>query len=157
MHNFKFWPVATLCIAMISTIAAPLALAQQSGTAPNTGIPANLAPPPPELQNLEEGEKPAITIQKNNNTPNEEAITQQRQQGVVTDVKVHSGGSTYHIRPKQVGTSMPGDTPSAPANGAQWVIKEFDWGQKKEKPANPGTEQTVDNKTAPAPPATPAK
>ncbi|MGS0743000.1 hypothetical protein ACVBEF_14380 [Glaciimonas sp. GG7] len=147
MNNLKVWQIATFCMAM-SAITAPLVHAQQPANTPN---PATLAPPPPELENLEVGEKPAITIQ-NNNIRKEDAITQQRQQGVVTDVQVQSGGSTYHIKPRQVGTSMPGDTPSAPANGAQWVIKEFDWGQKKEKPAAPGQGQAVDNKTAPAPP-----
>lgn len=156
MNNLKVWPVATfsaLLIAAVGVIPTPMVQAQQPT---NTPRPANLAPPPPELQNLEEGEKPAITIQKNEKAP-EDAITQQRQQGVVTDIKVNSGGSTYHIVPRTVGTSLPGDTPSAPANGARWVIKEFDWGQKKEKPANPGEEQAVDNKTAPMPPTTPAK
>ncbi|MBC7489167.1 MAG: hypothetical protein H7240_03405 [Glaciimonas sp.] len=153
MNNFKFWPITTLCIAAISAMATPLVQAQQPANFPNA---VNLAPPPLELDKLEKGEKPAITIQKNDK-PKEAAITQQRQQGVVTDIKVHSGGSTYHLRPKQVGTSMPGNTPSAPANGAQWVIKEFDWGQRKEKSVNPGEEQAVDNKIAPAPPNTPAE
>lgn len=153
MNNSKVWQVATLCIAAVAAIATPFVQAQQPTNAPKAG---NLAPPPPEMEKLEEGEAPAITIHKNDIKP-EEPITQQRQQGVVTDVKVHSGGSTYHIRPnRQVGTSVPGDIPGAPANGAQWVVKEFDWGQKKEKPAKPGQAQAADSKTAPTPPTVPA-
>lgn len=154
MNNLKVWPVATfaaLFIATIGTFITPAALAQQSA---GTSRPTNLAPPPPELQNLEEGQKPDITIEKNEKAP-EGTITQQRQQGVVTDIKVNSGGSTYHIVPRTTGTSLPGDTPGAPANGARWVIKEFDWGQKKEKPKNPGQDQAVDAKTAPMPPTAP--
>ena len=154
MNNSKAWQVATISIyiaaAALSAIATPLVHAQQPSNAPKAG---NLAPPPPELERLEEGEKPAITIQKNEIKP-EEAITQQRQQGAVTDVKVHSGGSTYHLKPKQVGTSMSGDTPSAPVSNPQWVVKEFDWGQKKEKP---GQAQAADSKSAPPPPTAPAK
>ena len=156
MNNIKVWPVATfaaLLIAAVGAITTPSVLAQQPADAPR---PASLAPPPPELQNLDEGQKPDITIEKNEKAP-EGTITQQRQQGVVTDIKVNSGGSTYHIVPRTAGTSLPGDTPGAPANGARWVIKEFDWGQKKEKLPAPGQEQAVDTKTAPMPPTTPAQ
>jgi len=146
MNTSKVWQVATLCIAAVAAIATPLVYAQQPANAPKT---MGLGAPPPELEKLEEGEAPAITIHKNENK-SEEAITQQRKEGVVSDIKVHSGGSTYHIIPKQnVGTSLPGDSPGGTTNGAQWVVKEFDWGQKKVKPANPAEQQATDSKAVP--------
>ncbi|KAF3997369.1 hypothetical protein [Glaciimonas immobilis] len=148
MNNLKVWPMATIAALFIAAFGAsvtPTVLAQQSA---DPARPTGLAPPPPEMQHLEEGEKPAISIEKEQKAP-EGSITQQRQQGVVTDIKVNSGGSSYHIIPRK---SVDADNTSA--NGAQWVIKEFDWGQKKEKPAKPGDEQGG-GKTAPAPPAAP--
>ncbi len=137
MHTLRIWPLITVCIA---AYAMPqLAGAQQ---------PANPAPPPPQTQKLEEGEAPTITIRK----PGEEEqpITQKKQQGKVTEVKVKSGGSTYYLKPNdQPGSSLPGDVESKSMRGSQWQVMEFDMTRQKDQKQ---VEQTPD---APQPP--PAK
>src|SRR5438876_884154 len=122
MNNSKVWQLATVCIAFLAT-----PLLTQAQQAPRAS-----APPPPELQHLEEGEAPSITIRKPEGGQGN--ITEKREQGRVTEIKVQKGGSTYYLKPQQVvGTSVPGDTPSSPARGAQWQVKEFDLGQKQRK------------------------
>jgi hypothetical protein len=89
------------------------------------------APPPPVLEKLDEGAPPSITIQDKEDKPRQNSITQTRSQGAVDDVTVNSGPSTYHLRPRTVGNSVPGDIPSAPRTNPEWVIKTFDLGSGK--------------------------
>ena len=119
MNKSKVWQLLAICIASIATPV--LVNAQQP--------PQTVAPPPPELQKLDEGEAPAVTIRKPGEGPAD--ITEKREQGRVTEVKVNSGGSTYSVKPQsQAGTLGPND---GPVRGAQWQIKEFDLGQKPRK------------------------
>ncbi|AMO93695.1 hypothetical protein CFter6_0977 [Collimonas fungivorans] len=123
MNKSQVWQ---LLAAGIVSLATPLLVNAQQAPQPSR----NAAPPPPELQKLEEGEAPAVTIRKPGDEP--AGISQKREQGRVTEVKVESGGSTYYVKPgSQAGTLQPGD--SIP-RGAQWQIKEFDLGQKARKP-----------------------
>jgi Protein of unknown function (DUF2782) len=96
------------------------------------------APPPPQMENLNEVDAPSVTIQ----TPSEQrqkTITETRQQGRVNEVKVDGPTSTYYLHPA---------SPSTPISGSpvlvtpQWKIKEFDWGGKKKA-------KTADNAGAP--------
>ncbi|WP_034299658.1 hypothetical protein [Herbaspirillum sp. RV1423] len=124
--NTRSRSAVSLCFSLL--MLSSLAHAQAVSDKP--------APPPPELQTLEEGEPPAVTIKK----PGEEegsgnSITERRDHGQTKEVKVKSGPSTYYLKPKeQLGSSVPGDVQSGPPTGAQWQIKEFDWGSKKKKP-----------------------
>jgi hypothetical protein len=123
MKLSKFCSFAVLSIA--AGIAPALALAQQVN-AP--------APPPPEMENLNEVEAPGVTIQ----TPGEQrqkTITEKREQGRVTEVKVDGPSSTYYLRPRTTGTSITGAADSPPQTNPQWQIKEFDWGGKKKAKA----------------------
>jgi hypothetical protein len=120
---------ATLLCASAS-LAAPLAFAQPAPA----GLAAQPAPPPPELEKLEEGEPPAVTIRK----PGEDSRTQgnsikeRRDHGQTKEIEVKSGPSTYYVRPNpQLGGSTPGDAQSPPPSSAQWKVGEFDWGVKK--------------------------
>lgn len=86
---------------------------------------------PPVLEKLEEGEPPAITIRK---PESEKQITEKRQQGKVTEVKVKSGNSTYYLKPADpAGSAMRGDGQSDEMRAAQWPVLEFDMGAKKKK------------------------
>ena len=125
MNLSQVWPKAALLAALAAASLAP-AWAQQSA-------PTNVAPPPPELQNLEEGAPPAVTIKKQGDEPSSgNSVTERRDHGNTTEIKVHSGPSTYYLKPQQqVGTALPGDAQSGPPTPAQWVIKEFDWGGSK--------------------------
>jgi len=117
---------AALLAALAATsLVSSLALAQQKAPA--------AAPPPPELEVLEEGPPPSVTIKKQGDAPSTgNSVTERRDHGQTTEVKVQSGPSTYYLKPtQQVGTALPGDAQSGPATPAQWVIKEFDWGGSK--------------------------
>jgi hypothetical protein len=122
MNKSKVWQLLTVCIASLAT---PMLVSAQQAPQP----PKTVAPPPPELQKLEEGEAPAVTVRKPGETPGD--ITQKTEQGRVTEIKVNSGGSTYYVKPQSTaGTLQPGD---GPVRGAQWQIKEFDMDHKQRK------------------------
>jgi hypothetical protein len=126
MKSAHTWSALALSLSALFAPALAHAQAQKN----------NDAPRPPELQQLEEGEAPAVTIRKpgDDGTGSANSITQTRSQGKVNDVTVHSGGSTYHVKPTPtMGNSVPGDAQSGPVQGAQFVVKEFNWGNKKQK------------------------
>jgi hypothetical protein len=141
MNHTQVWSKAALITALLSALAstclAPsLAQAQQPATAS--------APPPPELIPLDEGEPPAVTIKKPGDAQSTgNSITEKRDHGQTKEIKVQSGPSTYYLKPAaQVGSSVPGDAQSGPPTGAQWVVKEFDWGGKKTSKDTPDTDSS---------------
>ncbi|MDP3842374.1 MAG: DUF2782 domain-containing protein [Oxalobacteraceae bacterium] len=84
---------------------------------------------PPVMEKLEEGEPPAITISPPDTG---KQITEKRQQGKVTEVKVKSGKSTYYLKPVDpAGSAVRGDGQSDEIRAAQWPVLEFDLGLKK--------------------------
>lgn len=106
-------------IAVLAAIAAiPLcSVAQEPGV-----------PPPPQLEQLDDDDQSAITIRK---PDAEREITERREQGRVTEVKVRSGKSTYYLHPNEpAGSAMRGDAQSDTVRPAEWVVHEFDFGRK---------------------------
>ena len=105
------------------------------------------APPPPELQKLDESNDPGITVRPSDG---EQKVTEKRKNGKTTEVKVQKGKNTYYVKPnEQVGSVLPGDTQATSTRPAQWVVKEF--GKKK-----PAEERDVEGAPAvPPPPALP--
>ena len=99
---------------------------------------------PPTMQKLEEGETPAVTIR----TPKtRKKITEKREQGVVTEVQVQSGKSSYRLKQSAgAGNAAAGDAQSNTVRAAQFTIKEFDLGRK------PAAEKKEDTSLQPAPP-----
>lgn len=140
MRTIKLWPAFAACAALL---AAPLsAWAQQQ---------AGNAPPPPQLEKLEEGDAPAVTIRK---PSQEKKITEKRAPGgKVTEVKVTSGKSTYYVKPNDPsGSAVAGDAQANEARPAQWEVLEFDLGRSRE------AKQEQAEQTAPTPPSpAPAK
>jgi len=133
--------VRALVAAGIAASAMPLsALAQQS---------AGKAPPPPQLQPLEEGEAPAVTIRP---PDTKSKINEKRARGgKVTEIKVTSGGSTYYLKPNEAaGSSLPGDTQSSGTRAAQWEVLQFDLSRSKD--AKETDEAPVDAAPVPPPP-----
>ena len=115
MRSLKIWPVA----ASLAALAMPLPTSAQQP-----------AETPPRLEKLEEGEAPAITIRK---PDSERKITEKRQGGKVTEIKVQSGKSTYYLKPNEpAGSALPGDAQSNSIRAPQWLIKEFDLGPNPE-------------------------
>lgn len=113
MRSLTIWPVA----AYLAALAMPLPAAAQQP-----------AEPPPKLEKLEEGETPAITIRK---PDSERKITEKRQQGKVTEIKVQSGKSTYYLKPNApAGSALPGDAQSNSIRAPQWQVQEFDLARK---------------------------
>jgi hypothetical protein len=106
---------------------------------------------PPQLEKLEEGEAPAVTIRK----PDQKSRIQEKRApgGKVTEVKVTAGGSSYVVKPNEgAGSAQPGDLQSNTIRPAQWEVKEFDLGRPKTK-----EQEEAQAADVPAPPDAPAK
>ncbi len=140
MRTSKLWSLVAVCAAVF---AAPLTASAQQA----------VAPPPPKLEKLEEGEAPAITIRKQGG---EKKITEKREKGKVTEVKVQSGKSTYYLKPNDpAGSALPGDAESNATRAAQWQVLEFGNPKNAKEAAEPP--QTLEPKPAAAETSAPAK
>jgi len=84
---------------------------------------AKSAPPPPELEKLDEGPETGVTIIK---PQPRNKITEKHEKGKVNEVEVKSGGSTYTLRgDPAIGNTAKG-TPNGDANRpAMWTVLEF--------------------------------
>lgn len=143
MRTLKLGHIFTLtaCIAAFAPLPAS---AQQ---------PSTNAPPPPQLEPLQEGESPAITIRK----PEERATIEEKRApgGKVTETKVTTGGSTYYVKPNEpAGSALPGDTQSNTVRAAQWEVLQFDLGPTKEAVQDAAAQAT---EGTPPPPKAPAR
>lgn len=108
---------------------------------------ASASDAPPQLEKLEEGQAPAVTIR---GSKPQTQITEKREQGKVTSVKVTTGGSTYYLKPNEpAGSALPGDGQSDTTRGAQWKVMEFDLGR------HPDAQQTGQAADTVPPPAVP--
>lgn len=140
MYTLKVLPILTACVA---AYAIPLAVHAQQ--APDN------APAPPQLEKLEEGEAPAVTIRG----PEQQGrvIEKRERGGYVSEVEVTSGNSTYYLKPNtQAGSAIYGDGQSNLIRAPQWRIGEFDLrrsDQDKEAEARAAA-------STPPPPAMPA-
>jgi len=128
MHISTRWS----CLVLAATaLAMPVLTCAQ---APADDV-AN-TPPPPQTMKLEEGEAPEVTITQPGS--GEQKITQQRQQGKVTEVKVQTGRTTYYVKPNDTPGAMRGDAQSDNASPAQFQIGEF--GLPKQQEAEEGAQ-----------------
>jgi hypothetical protein len=136
MPTSKLWPVCALILLGQSALAS-------AQTASPTVSPSAA---PPQLEQIEEGSDTPITapITINSKPAPKTQVSEHREQGNVTEVKVTSGGSTYYLKP-----NSPTDTTSSSNRGPQWRIMEFDLGSKKKKQSN----EEVPEDTAPPPPS----
>lgn len=122
MHTIHF----RRYVAAAAIAAVPLFSIAQDGPAPQ----------PPGLQAIEETEEPAITIRK---PESEREITERRDNGRVTEIKVKSGKSTYYLHPNDPpGNVMRGDVMSDTVRPAEWKVHRFDR-------AKPKTEEGIDS------------
>ena len=105
--------------------------------------PAKPSEAPPQLERIEElGEAP-ITVAP---AAAKQQITEKREAGVTSEVKVTSGGSTYYMKPAAGADQANGNA----LRGPHWNVLEFDRGKTTQ---NQRDDEAAD---APAPPA-PAK
>jgi hypothetical protein len=125
---------------------ASLAIAQQAPSpAPSKA--------PPKLEVIEEGTDTPITV-----TPPKTGgtrITEKKEGGRVTEIKVKTGKSSYTMKPNvPAGNAQPGDGQSSAVRAPQWTVLEFDLGKKKKTDKEDVPEPTPAR--VPPPPA-PAK
>ena len=130
-----------LITALSLSLLAPVAFAQaQPKPKPSDA--------PPKLEVIEQGTDAPITV-----TPPRTGgakITEKKEGGRVTEVKVKSGKSSYTMRPNvPAGNAQPGDGQSSAIRAPQWTVLEFDLGGKKK---NTDKEAVPDAATAPPPP-----
>jgi hypothetical protein len=111
MRTFQLWPLVAACTAFIGILPAA------AQTASNAA--------PPQLETLEEGEEPAVTIR-----PPEQrrSVSEKRAAGgMLTEIRVESGNSTYYMQPDRIGDNQPGSL-----RGPQWEIFRFDLKRRDE-------------------------
>ena len=139
MRISRVWPIFILC-----SVAATVNAQQNPALSKD-------APPPPQMQKLEEGQAPAVTI-----TPNEKKnqVTEKRAPGgKVTEVDVKSGKSLYTLKPndQQVGTSQPGDAESSSTHGGtQWKVMSFGPNRSQQEPQDSAAPNALPPATMPA-------
>lgn len=122
MRTSKIWSLITITAAVFAT---PMVVNAQN--APGNDI----APPPPQMQRLEEGAAPEVTIRQ---PDTQKKITEKKSQGRVTEVKVQTGRTTYYAHPNDpAGSAMRGDGQSDSSRPVQFQIGEF--GPPKSQPA----------------------
>jgi len=134
LFDFRVW---LLCTALL---VQPFAVAQNT---------ANEAPPADELELVDEVEQPTITIRK---PDAKREITERREQGVVKEIKVQTGVSTYYLYPKKaLGGEF--DDVTSRNKPAMWRVHEFDvTGQPPEHTDEEMGEDFDYTSDAPAPP-----
>lgn len=84
---------------------------------------------PPNTVIVDDSDQPAVTIRQ---SEDRREITERREQGIVKEVKVKSGDSTYYLKPKGAAAGPPGDAHGSEISVPQWSVKEFDLGQRTE-------------------------
>lgn len=125
--------------APTSWLALPLVLLA-------TGAAAQSAPPPPQLEKIEEVDNP-VTVTSKPSTDTK--IVEKREGGRVTEAKVKSGKSTYTVKPNTpAGSALPGDAAGSANRGPQWTVLEFDILSKKKK----RSAEEADKEDGPPPP-----
>jgi hypothetical protein len=137
---------STLWQILVLSLMASAASVHAQTTTPLPGE----APPPPRMEQLEEMTDDAVPTAITPRVDSPTTITERREQGRVTEIKVNSNGSTYYLRPNSPsGSSLPGDMTSGNNRGPQWTLFEFDMGSTKTQPKVP---DTTDSVPAPVPP-----
>ena len=106
---------------------------------------------PPNLGKLEEGNDTGITIRQKES---EKRITEKRENGRVTEIKVNNGNGApaYYLKPNTpAGSALPGDVQSNSIRAPQWEIMEFGG------PKNQNTDEQTNHliQTDPFPPGPP--
>jgi hypothetical protein len=109
---------------------------------------AEQAPPPPQLEKLEEGEAPAVTIRQ---PEQKQHINEKRAPGGrTTQVRVTQGNNTYYLKPGDPAGTSAGMVEASPNRAAQWEVLQFDLGQRAEQ-----ERQAQAAEAAPPPPPPP--
>ena len=157
LRTSPLWKILSLClIAHAGTVFAQTTPtpATPAATAPAAAqTPAKPGEAPPKLETIESDRSPRPTINATPRSARGTRITEKKNGGRVTEVKVQSGASTYTMKPNTpAGNAQIGDVQSG--NGIrppQWTVLEF--GANKKKAAEEAAAETAD---APPPKTVPA-
>ncbi len=147
LRTSPLWKILTLCL--MTHAGAALAQTKPAETPPKQAqTPAKPGEAPPQLENIEGGRSPGIVLPPPKSARGGTKITEKKQGGKVTEVKVQTGPSTYTMKPNEpAGNAVVGDVQSG--NGIrppQWTLFEFGPGKKK-----PVEEAAADTADAPPP------
>lgn len=106
---------------------------------------------PPKLERLDDSNlAPAIATPR----ANEPKISEKRENGRTTEVKVKSGKSSYTMKGTNPAAGSSGlDANGSALRGPQWQVGEFDLNKKKKA----ASEAAAETEAAPVPPPAPAK
>jgi hypothetical protein len=108
---------------------------------------------PPKLEVIEEGADTPITVAPPKSAGPGAKITEKKEGGRVTEVKVKSGKSSYTMRPNiPAGNAQPGDAQSGAIRAPQWTVLEFDLGGKKKNTDKEAVPDAPARADAPPPP-----
>ncbi|MES2299827.1 MAG: hypothetical protein V4582_22500 [Pseudomonadota bacterium] len=108
---------------------------------------------PPKLERIEDGSDTPITVTAKPGS--DKKITEKREQGKVTEVKVKSGKSEYTMKPNTpAGNGQPGDVQSNATRAPQWQVMEFNLNKKKKEEAS---KEAASTPAPPPPSSAPAK
>jgi len=136
MRASALWPALAL------SLLANAAVAQQ---APSKA--------PPQLDKIEEVDNPITVTTK---PGSEKPVQDKRENGVITETKVRSGGSNYTVKHAgPAGSALQGDTMGQAVRGPSWTVMEFDIASKKKKRSEEAA-AGADEANAPPPPPPPA-
>ncbi len=126
---------------------AGFAVAQQAATpAPSQA--------PPKLERIEEGSDTPVTVTAK---PAPKKVVEKRAEGgAVTEVKVHSGPSTYTLKAAPVIGTPPPPGQTSTVSPPMWQLGEFDLFKKKAKEKEDEAPASAPPSSAP-PAAAPAK
>ena len=127
---------------MLAIVSAPLAVAQDAGE--------GTVQRPPGLELIDESEQPTITIRRPDATSE---ISERREHGMIKEVKVQAGGSTYYLFPNNPLGSAFQDAGSRVVRPALWRVHEFDMAGKPEDQRPDGEDGADYSADAPAPPS----
>lgn len=130
-------------------LASSLALAAGSAAA-QSSVPSDA---PPKLETVQDGDTPITVTPRTTRENGTTAI--KREGGQIREETVHSGGSTYTVKPaNQNSTQLRGDAGGPQVRGAQWTVMEFDLNKKqKQRSADAAAAAENAEDTAPPPPA----
>ena len=142
--------ILSLCLSLCLSAHAGAVFAQAKPS-----VPPKPGDAPPKLETIEPVQTPRPSV---NVTPKSAKggtkITEKKDGGRVTEVKVQAGPSTYTMKPNvPAGNAQHGDVQSGNSvRGPQWTVLEF--GKGKKKPVAEAAAETAD---APPPKTVPAK
>ncbi|WP_199271802.1 hypothetical protein [Pseudoduganella flava] len=108
---------------------------------------------PPKTEPVQDADTPITVTTK---PGRETTTTVKRDGGRITEETVHSGGSTYTVKPANPNsTQLPGDAGGPQVRGPQWTVMEFDIAKKQKQRSADAAAAAENAADVPPPPPPP--